>query len=112
MRFFKDYKPLADLRCTADLAFPKQRVCIFVDGCFWHGCRRHFIPPKTNAAWWLEKIRDNRVRDKRQKKKLMAHQWSVIRVWEHALQPGALEKTVNYIRSVLEHSGRSSYRPR
>src|SRR5258706_13941492 len=64
-RFRKDVKPLATLRCTADIVFPEAKVCIFVDGCFWHGCPIHFHAPKSNKAWWSEKIAANRARDRR-----------------------------------------------
>jgi len=95
LRFFKDYRPAAGLRCTADVVFPSQRVCVFVDGCFWHGCPRHFKVPKTHSAWWLEKIEDNRRRDRRQAAELRKRGWRVIRVWEHKLsEPDAIVRMV------------------
>ena len=50
-------------RRIADLVFTKARLCVFVDGCFCHGCPRHFTCPATNVAWWREKIDGNRLRD-------------------------------------------------
>jgi DNA mismatch endonuclease (patch repair protein) len=103
-RFFKDYRPLPKLRCTADLVFPKQRVCVFVDGCFWHGCRRHFKCPTAHGDWWQEKIDANRMRDRKQTKLLTANQWRVVRVWEHSLRKDELEQTVARIKRVLSCS--------
>src|SRR5438270_4526895 len=55
-RFRKDARPVRKLRCAADLVFRRHKICIFVDGCFWHGCPVHFKTPKANRAWWSEKI--------------------------------------------------------
>src|SRR6266567_118132 len=101
LRFFKDYRPLSEVRCTADLVFPKQRVCVFVDGCFWHGCRLHFRCPKTNGDWWREKIESNRLRDRQQTKTLTTHRWKVIRIWEHALHPDSIVEVVTRIKDTL-----------
>lgn len=105
-RFFKDCRPLPEIRCTADLVFPRHLVCIFVDGCFWHGCGRHFKCPKTNSAWWQEKIESNRLRDNRQTKALTMRKWKVIRVWEHALDAHSLRHTVAQIKAILENRSR------
>jgi DNA mismatch endonuclease (patch repair protein) len=83
LRFRKYLRPEASFRCVADIVFPKKRVCVFVDGCFWHGCRTHFRVPRANAEWWAEKIDENRERDKKQTSYLRAAGWRVVRVWEH-----------------------------
>src|SRR5437016_4299938 len=84
-RFYKNRRPVNVLRCAADIVFPSQRVCIFVDGCFWHGCPSHFRLPIANQAWWKEKIEANRHRDKAQTTQLQQMGWLVVRVWEHEL---------------------------
>src|SRR5437899_9492335 len=66
LRFRKDHRPDQTLRCKADIVFPRQKVCVFVDGCFWHGCNIHFAIPKTHSAWWKEKIHATIERDQRQ----------------------------------------------
>jgi len=104
LRFFKDYRPISEVRCTADLVFPKKRVCVFVDGCFWHGCQHHFKCPKTNREWWQEKIESNRSRDREQTKILTMHRWKVIRIWEHALDSHSLLETVRRIKNILRCS--------
>lgn len=86
LRFRKSVRPVPDLRCTADVVFASRRACIFIDGCFWHGCPYHFSVPHTNSGWWREKIEDNKARDRRQRGALRREGWHVIRVWEHDLQ--------------------------
>lgn len=83
LRFRVNWRPDPELKCKADLIFPTQRVCVFVDGCFWHGCRKHFRPPTTNRSWWIEKIRDVQARDRRQAAVLRHAGCTVIRCWEH-----------------------------
>ena len=82
-RFRVSY-PILDLpRCTVDIAFPRRRVAVFVDGCFWHDCPEHGTRPKTNAARWGAKLDANRLRDRRVDAHLKAHGWCVLRAWEH-----------------------------
>jgi len=69
-----------------DFVFPKSKLAIFVDGCFWHGhgCGRN-LKPIRNAAMWNAKIKSNRNRDRRVTRKLRASGWCVVRIWECAL---------------------------
>lgn len=71
---------------TPDFVYPKQRVAIFVDGCFWHGCRRCYKPPRHNALFWNHKLRTNRARDRRVSRQLSSVGWKVLRLWEHDLR--------------------------
>jgi DNA mismatch endonuclease (patch repair protein) len=72
-----------------DFVFRRERVCVFVDGCFWHGCPAHYRRPKSNRAFWDAKIARNRARDRKVSRELRAAGWSVLRVWEHSLKnPG------------------------
>lgn len=71
---------------TPDFTFPKIRVVIFVDGCFWHGCPRHATHPNTRRAFWLKKFADNKARDRRVNKELRRRCWRVVRIWEHELK--------------------------
>jgi DNA mismatch endonuclease, patch repair protein len=78
-----------------DFTFPKEKLAVFVDGCFWHGCPRCSQVPLNNRAYWLEKIERNKRRDRRVASKLRASGWSVCRIWEHALSNGqAVERRV------------------
>jgi DNA mismatch endonuclease, patch repair protein len=80
---FRIHYPLPGLRRRADIAFPRARIAVFVDGCFWHGCPEHGTWPKENADWWREKIEGNRRRDRDTDSKLFENGWQAIRVWEH-----------------------------
>ncbi len=101
LRFWKDRRPEASYKCSADVVFPSARVCVFVDGCFWHGCPNHFKGPRTNAAWWREKIGDNAARDLRQTKSLRRLGWCVVRVWEHELVGALLPRTAIRIKRIV-----------
>ena len=83
LRFRKHRAPLSGLRCRADLVFPRERVAVFVDGCFWHGCAQHGRLPKTNRSYWRPKIGRNVARDRRNNQALAQAGWVVIRAWEH-----------------------------
>src|SRR2546422_1051042 len=63
LRFGIHRKPLAGLRREADIVFPTERVAVFVDGCFWHGCPVHKTIPKRNESFWRDKILANQFRD-------------------------------------------------
>ena len=78
-----------------DFVFPEQRLAIFVDGCFWHGCPRCYIKPKQNAKFWREKIGGNIKRDRKVSRQLRAEGWSVCRIWECRLK-----KTDSVIRRI------------
>jgi len=69
-----------------DLVFPGKRVAIFVDGCFWHRCPVHYIPPKNRAEFWENKIQANVERDKRNNDLLESAGWTVVRLWEHEIK--------------------------
>jgi DNA mismatch endonuclease (patch repair protein) len=83
LRYRVDARPLAEIRRKADVVFRGDRVAVFIDGCFWHGCPEHYRPAVKNADFWREKIDGNRARDAETNEKLVAAGWRVIRVWEH-----------------------------
>lgn len=93
-----------------DFAWPKEKVAVFVDGCFWHGhtCGKD-ITPRTNAEEWREKIQRNRHRDGRISRILRNDGWIVIRIWECRLRKRPHEE-LGRIRRFLDarrnsHSG-------
>ena len=69
-----------------DFVFPKQRLVIFVDGCFWHGHDCRNTRPKDNADYWQTKIARNRQRDKTVTETLTIKYWTVVRIWECELK--------------------------
>src|SRR4051812_39310510 len=83
LRYFVDRAPLPELRRRADLVFPRAKVAVYVDGCFWHGCPLHATWPKANAEFWRQKIEANRSRDLDTNEHLAAAGWASFRVWEH-----------------------------
>jgi DNA mismatch endonuclease (patch repair protein) len=83
LRYRVACRPLSEHRWTADLVFPRARVAVFVDGCFWHGCPEHFKGPRTNRPYWSAKIAGNRTRDEIVDATLKGAGWQVLRFWEH-----------------------------
>ncbi|MGA4684081.1 very short patch repair endonuclease [Micromonospora sp. AB353] len=83
LRYYVNRRPIKAVRRTADLLFPKLKLAVFLDGCFWHGCPEHHTVAKTNASFWAEKVAANRRRDADTNERLMAQGWKVVRVWEH-----------------------------
>lgn len=82
-----------------DFVFRDYKVALFVDSCFWHGCRRHLRTPASNVQYWTDKIRRNRRRDAEVKKLLSELGWTVVRVWEHEFD--APHRIVPKIRTAL-----------
>jgi len=68
-----------------DFTFWKQRVVVFVDGCFWHCCPLHSTLPKTNKEFWENKLAKNKERDEYVTNLLGNKGWKVLRIWEHDL---------------------------
>lgn len=101
LRYRVDVRPLRNLRRRADVVFPRARVAVFVDGCFWHGCPTHATWPRNNAAWWKDKIEQNRRRDRDTDRALEEAGWTVVRVWEHEQPDEAAELIANVVRDRL-----------
>jgi DNA mismatch endonuclease (patch repair protein) len=86
-------KPLPKTRRTADMVFRPVRVAVFVDGCSWHGCERHFVPPKTNPDYWWEKIGGNMRRDRETDERLADAGWLVLCFWSTSRWGSALRSS-------------------
>lgn len=67
-----------------DFFFPRCRLAVFVDGCFWHGCPKCGHIPSTRSSFWRAKIRRNKLRDRQTTEALGARGIQVIRLWEHS----------------------------
>ena len=85
-------------RRSIDIAFPRARLAVFVDGCFWHGCPTHVTWPKTNPEWWATKIENNRQRDADTNALLAATGWTPLRLWEHEAHRSATRVIAIYKR--------------
>ncbi len=68
-----------------DFANKKEKIAVFVDGCFWHRCPKHYVAPKSNVGYWNAKIDRNVKRDKAVNAFLKKEGWKVVRIWEHLL---------------------------
>jgi DNA mismatch endonuclease, patch repair protein len=66
-----------------DIAFPRQRIAVFVDGCFWHCCPDHGTTPSSNEGYWGPKLKRNVERDREVDSALAAHGWTPMHIWEH-----------------------------
>lgn len=69
-----------------DFAFHSSRLAIFIDGCFWHGCIKCYVQPKSNVRYWKQKIARNQERDRTVNRLLRSSGWKVVRVWEHEIK--------------------------
>jgi DNA mismatch endonuclease (patch repair protein) len=83
LRYRVAAKPLAGLRRSADLVFPRAKVAVFLDGCFWHGCPQHHTVASANAKFWADKVAGNRARDHDTDERLAEAGWVSVRIWEH-----------------------------
>lgn len=97
-------------RVRPDFVWRRERVALFVDGCFWHGCPWHGTKPASNKTFWREKLAKNRARDRLVTRTLRKAGWRVVRVWEHTLPRAArddreLEKLVAKLKGVLKDDG-------
>lgn len=84
-----------------DFVFAREKVVVFVDGCFWHGCPTHATWPKQNAEFWRTKILGNQRRDRAVNRLLKKAGWRVLRIWEHALTRKHEVRTVRRIIAAL-----------
>lgn len=70
----------------------ERDVAVFVNGCFWHGCPKHFKCPKSNKDFWMNKIARNAVRQMQVSRRLRAAGYSVVVLWEHDIIKGIVKK--------------------
>lgn len=99
LRFRLHQRIVEGTRRTVDLAFAGPHVAVLVDGCFWHGCPAHGTWPKSNAAWWREKIEANIARDRDTDDRLDRGGWQVVRVWEHEPIAAAADRIEAIVRA-------------
>lgn len=82
----RGYRVNYRLKGKPDVVFPKQKIAVFVDGCFWHKCPSCFIKPKSNNGYWDGKIENNIKRDKKISRLLKNNGIVVFRFWEHEIK--------------------------
>ncbi|MBX6724245.1 MAG: very short patch repair endonuclease, partial [Dactylosporangium sp.] len=93
-------------RRSIDICFPRKKVAVFIDGCFWHNCPDHGSLPKSNAVWWADKIGRNVSRDRHTDEVLRSHGWTVIRVWAHEPAIDACDRVIAAIREASQPRSR------
>lgn len=71
---------------SPDFVYPSAKLAVFVQGCFWHGCPKHYKPPKTHAAFWRRKFARNVERDRLNREELQSMGWKVMEIWEHEVK--------------------------
>lgn len=105
LRFRKDFPVRigSERPVRPDVVFTRARIAVFVDGCFWHGCREHQVIPKANSDYWAPKLRRNIDRDRQVDETLMSSGWQVIRIWEH----DDIEVAAARIETAVKEGGRS-----
>jgi DNA mismatch endonuclease (patch repair protein) len=90
LRYRVDRRPLKGIPSRADIVFGPAKVAVYVDGCFWHSCPEHGTMPRSNEAFWQDKLGRNQERDAAVNEALAAAGWTVVRIWEHEeIEPAA-----------------------
>ena len=87
-----------DILGNPDFANKKEKIAVFVDGCFWHKCPKCYKESAIRKEFWNSKINNNIRRDRKVNKELSKRGWSVIRIWEHDIKTS----TKNCIRRVMD----------
>lgn len=90
-----------DLPGKPDVVFRKNELVIFVDGCFWHGCKKHFKAPISNNFFWEEKIARNIKRDLQINEFYKSLGWKIVRVWEHQIK-GNPAPVIKKIKKIIK----------
>jgi DNA mismatch endonuclease (patch repair protein) len=83
-----------------DFVFPRHHVAVFVDGCYWHGCRMCALGSKSNVEYWGPKIAGNIKRDRANSKSLKDDGWTVVRIWEHDLKATPMKSLAKIMRAL------------
>lgn len=91
-------KNVSRLPGKPDIAFIGKKVVVFLDSCFWHGCKRHCRLPSSNRKYWVAKIKKNKERDRSVNKKYKSLGWRVLRFWEHDLNKDISKITDKILR--------------
>jgi DNA mismatch endonuclease, patch repair protein len=100
-RYGARYRIRTKLPGKPDIVFVRQKMAVFIDGCFWHGCPEHRVMPKSNERFWKTKLEANVARDIKNTKLLKEKGWTVVRVWEHDVKK-SLETVGNHILKKLK----------
>ena len=89
-----------DIPGRPDFVFEAERLVVFLDGCYWHGCPKCYRAPTSNTDYWSEKFKRNKARDRKVGKTLRRQGWRVVRFWEHEIEANPC-KVVERIRELI-----------
>lgn len=97
----RGYRVKSKITGRPDIYFAKQKIAIFIDGCFWHKCPIDFIRPKSKNNYWDRKIKNNVTRDKKINFELKKKNIQILRFWEHDIENG-IKKCYSILRTAYE----------
>lgn len=108
------YRTYPDLPGRPDIALGQARLAVFVHGCFWHRCPRHFSLPATRTDFWRLKIGGNVERDRRTMLALRERGWRSIVLWECQIEADPRAAAQEVLRALAKQvpGERRSRRPR
>lgn len=101
-RGYRYRKNVKNLPGKPDIYFAKEKIVVFIDSCFWHGCRLHCRMPSSNIEYWIKKIERNKERDRRITKYYKNNGFIIMRFWEHDINKNlgaAIKKLESKIKS-------------
>jgi DNA mismatch endonuclease (patch repair protein) len=102
-RGLRGYRLDVQLPGRPDIFFPKHKLCIFVDGCFWHGCPIHYKGVARNTEYWDAKIQRNIARDQAITKSLIAMGFTVMRFWDHEINCDGALKVADELQAFIQY---------
>ena len=85
-----------------DFVFPKRKIAVFVDGCFWHGHDCRNTRPSDNQEYWQKKRERNIQHDLEVTELFEKRGWTVIRIWECELKKKNADVLMNKLSPLLK----------
>ena len=84
-----------------DIFFPRKRLVVFLDSCFWHGCEKHCRMPSSNIEYWKRKIERNKKRDIEVTRHYKNNEFKILRLWEHEIKEN-IEEAINKVEAEVK----------
>ena len=105
IRFRKNYPIALPGRRSVrpDIVFPKKKIAVFIDGCFWHRCPVHGTQPRSNPEYWDRKLQRNVERDVLDIHDLQRDGWTTLRIWEHVPPSDAAAQVMALLGDQTQH---------
>ena len=94
-------KNVQNMKGKPDIYFPRKKLVVFLDSCFWHGCKHHCRMPKSNIEYWENKIKRNKKRDREVSRYYKNNDYRIARFWEHEIMDNcdrAIDKLESLVR--------------